>query len=52
VVPAGKAADVAQAARVREEKERATRARLESGELGLDIYDMRGKLEAMGLRYE
>jgi 4-hydroxy-4-methyl-2-oxoglutarate aldolase len=51
VVPAGKAADVAQAARVREEKERATRARLESGELGLDIYDMRARLEAAGLRW-
>jgi 4-hydroxy-4-methyl-2-oxoglutarate aldolase len=28
------------------------RKRLAAGELGLDIYDMRGKLEAMGLKYE
>ena len=31
--------------------EEAKRVRLAAGELGLDIYDMRGRLEAMGLRY-
>ncbi|PKU26099.1 4-carboxy-4-hydroxy-2-oxoadipate aldolase/oxaloacetate decarboxylase [Telmatospirillum siberiense] len=31
--------------------EEAKRARLAAGELGLDIYNMRPKLEAMGLRY-
>ena len=28
------------------------RARLSAGELGLDLYDMRGKLAAKGLKYE
>lgn len=51
VVPAGKAAEVAQASQAREEKEAATRARLKAGELGLDIYGMRDKLEAAGLVY-
>jgi 4-hydroxy-4-methyl-2-oxoglutarate aldolase len=51
VVPAARAAEVAQASRVREDKEAATRARLKAGELGLDIYDMRDKLKAAGLVY-
>ena len=51
VVPAAKAVEVAQASRVREDKEAATRARLKVGELGLDIYDMRDKLKAAGLVY-
>src|SRR5689334_15203927 len=51
VVPAGKAAEIAQASQAREDKEAATRKRLAAGELGLDIYDMRGKLEAAGLVY-
>lgn len=51
VVPAAKAVEVAQASRVREDKEAATRARLKAGELGLDIYDMRDKLKAAGLVY-
>ncbi|MEO6248171.1 MAG: 4-carboxy-4-hydroxy-2-oxoadipate aldolase/oxaloacetate decarboxylase [Sphingomicrobium sp.] len=36
----------------REAAEEAKRQRLAAGELGLDIYDMRGKLEALGLTYE
>jgi 4-hydroxy-4-methyl-2-oxoglutarate aldolase len=51
VVPRAEAAAVLEKARVREAAEEAKRARLAAGELGLDIYDMRGKLEAMGLRY-
>jgi len=52
VVPAAKAAEVAAAAQAREDKETATRARLKAGELGLDIYDMRKKLESAGLVYK
>ena len=44
--------DVLAKSRARESKEETKRQRLAAGELGLDIYDMRGKLEAMGLRYE
>jgi 4-hydroxy-4-methyl-2-oxoglutarate aldolase len=51
VVPAAKAAEVAAASQAREDKEAATRARLKAGELGLDIYDMRGKLRQAGLVY-
>jgi 4-hydroxy-4-methyl-2-oxoglutarate aldolase len=39
-------------AQAREAAEEAKRQRLAAGELGLDIYDMRGTLERMGLRYE
>ncbi|MBO9714566.1 4-carboxy-4-hydroxy-2-oxoadipate aldolase/oxaloacetate decarboxylase [Sphingomonas sp.] len=46
------AAAVLGKAQAREAAEEAKRKRLAAGELGLDIYDMRGKLEAMGLRYE
>ena len=35
----------------REKKEAAARARLKAGELGLDIYDMRGRLAEKGLKY-
>jgi 4-hydroxy-4-methyl-2-oxoglutarate aldolase len=51
VVPAAKAAEIAQASQAREDKEAATRKRLGAGELGLDIYDMRGKLRDAGLVY-
>lgn len=52
VVPAARAMDVANASQAREEKEGSTRARLKSGELGLDLYDMREKLKAAGLVYQ
>jgi 4-hydroxy-4-methyl-2-oxoglutarate aldolase len=51
VVPRAKAAEVAQAAAAREDKEAVNRKRLASGELGLDIYGMREKLEKAGLRW-
>ena len=52
VVKRTDAAAVAEAAANRMAMEEAKRQRLAAGELGLDIYDMRGKLEQMGLRYE
>lgn len=52
VVRRADAAAVLEKAQAREANEEAKRQRLAAGELGLDIYDMRGKLEAMGLRYE
>jgi 4-hydroxy-4-methyl-2-oxoglutarate aldolase len=42
---------VAKAGEEREKKEAASRARLEKGELGLDIYGMRRALEEKGLEY-
>lgn len=52
VVKRAAAADVLKAARTREANEESKRLRLAAGELGLDIYDMRGKLAALGLTYE
>lgn len=51
VVKRAAAADVLAKAQEREAAEEGKRKRLAAGELGLDIYDMRGKLEAMGLKY-
>lgn len=51
VVEREQAATVLKAARDREASEAARRPRLASGELGLDIYDMRGRLADAGLRY-
>lgn len=52
VVPRATAGHVLEEAQAREARETVKRARLASGELGLDIYDMRGTLERMGLCYE
>jgi 4-hydroxy-4-methyl-2-oxoglutarate aldolase len=51
VVRRADAETVAKAGDEREQKEAATRARLEKGELGLDIYGMRKALDDKGLKY-
>ena len=51
VVPAAMAAEVADAAEKREGFEGEKRARFAAGELGLDMYNMRGPLEKAGLQY-
>lgn len=51
IVPRARAEAVLRASEARERKEAGTRARLQAGELGLDIYGMREKLAAKGLTY-
>lgn len=51
VVERVRAAEALETGRAREAAEEEKRRRLADGELGLDIYDMRGKLEQMGLKY-
>jgi 4-hydroxy-4-methyl-2-oxoglutarate aldolase len=51
VVPRTSAATTLQKSAEREAKEAQVRARLKSGELGLDIYSMREKLKQRGLEY-
>ncbi|WP_455357326.1 4-carboxy-4-hydroxy-2-oxoadipate aldolase/oxaloacetate decarboxylase [Streptomyces sp. SYSU K217416] len=52
VVPRERAAEVAEASARREANEESKRARFRAGELGLDMYGMRGPLAELGLRYE
>ncbi|EDZ40541.1 4-carboxy-4-hydroxy-2-oxoadipate aldolase/oxaloacetate decarboxylase [Rhodobacteraceae bacterium HTCC2083] len=51
VVCREEAADVLEKAQAREANETAKRVRFEAGELGLDIYEMRGRLAEKGLTY-
>ncbi|HTX24375.1 MAG TPA: 4-carboxy-4-hydroxy-2-oxoadipate aldolase/oxaloacetate decarboxylase [Steroidobacteraceae bacterium] len=51
VVARTQAAAIAQAAKKRVDAEEAKRKRLAAGELGLDLYEMREKLKALGLEY-
>lgn len=52
VVPRERAAVVAATAAAREAAEEGRRARFRAYQLGLDVYDMRGPLAELGLRYE
>ena len=51
IVRREEAASVLEKAQKREANEASKRARFEAGELGLDIYDMRGRLAEKGLKY-
>jgi 4-hydroxy-4-methyl-2-oxoglutarate aldolase len=51
IVGRERAPEILEAARARLQRENQTRGRLASGELGLDLYGFREKLEEMGVRW-
>lgn len=51
VVARGEVRSVTAKSREREDKEAASREKLQAGQLGIDIYGMRDKLKAKGIRY-
>jgi len=51
IVPRGSAARVLAEAKARIAKEKATRERLQAGDLGLDFYGLRDKLDDLGTRW-
>ena len=51
VVARNDAAEVLKEARAREDREVEKRKRLAAGELGMDIYNFRPRLEALGLKW-
>ena len=51
VVPRLAAVEVARLGAERRAREERSRARLKSGELGLDIYGLRGKLAELGVQW-
>jgi 4-hydroxy-4-methyl-2-oxoglutarate aldolase len=51
VVRRGEAGAVLEKAKAREDNEASKRARFEKGELGLDVYKMRERIDQKGLRY-
>jgi 4-hydroxy-4-methyl-2-oxoglutarate aldolase len=51
VVPRAVASEVARLSQDRIAKEEQSRARLKAGELGLDFYGLRAKLDELGVRY-
>ena len=51
VVPRNAAAEVARLGDQRRAKEERSRARLKAGELGLDMYGLRGKLAELGVQW-
>ena len=51
IVPRHVADDVLSACLEREDREDVTRGRLETGELGLDLYGLREKLQELGVRW-
>lgn len=51
VVPRGLAGETLEASRTREEREAGLRQRYAAGELSLDVGNMRGRLDAKGIRY-
>jgi 4-hydroxy-4-methyl-2-oxoglutarate aldolase len=51
IVERERAVEVLEAARRRLEREEEVRARLAAGELGVDLYGFRERLEGMGVRW-